>query len=129
MADRLHILIVEDEPLGLDALHSMLEADYNVSSVRTVGDACACLRTSHIDVVLVDWQLPDGRGDAVAECAEKCSVPIITMSGYPYGMNGRRPHLMKPFGADALDVEIRSVTNRRSDARQAAMSEGGMKPA
>jgi len=86
-------------------------------SVRTVGDACACLRTSHIDVVLVDWQLPDGRGDAVAECAEKCRVPSITMSGYPDGMNDlqqrRRPHLLKPFGPDALDVEIRSVVNHR----------------
>ncbi len=116
MADRLHILIVEDEPLVLDALHAMLEADYNVSTVRTVGDACACLRTSHIDVGLVDWQLPDGRGEAVAEYAEKCSVPSITMSGYPDGINDlqqrRRPHLVKPFGADALDVEIRSVINR-----------------
>ena len=43
MADRAHVLIVEDETLVLETLQEILEADYHVSNVRTVGDACACL--------------------------------------------------------------------------------------
>ena len=54
MADRFHILIVEDDPLIVDVMVASLESDYRVSSVNTVGAALAFLRTSHVDVVLID---------------------------------------------------------------------------
>ena len=62
MANGFHILIVEDEPFALDVLQTMLEAEYHVSSACTVEEAHAILRKSHIDVVLIDAVLPDGRG-------------------------------------------------------------------
>ena len=71
MGSRLHILIVEDQPLVSEVPQAMLEAKYRVSSVATVSEARACLRTSHIDLVLADWALPDGYGGAVAELAEQ----------------------------------------------------------
>ena len=52
MADRSHILIVEDDPLVVDVIAVSLSRDYRVSSVNTVGAAIAYLRTSHVDVVL-----------------------------------------------------------------------------
>jgi DNA-binding response OmpR family regulator len=55
MASRCHILVVEDEPSVLEVLQATLEESYRVSSVGTVGEACAFLRTSHVDLVLVDW--------------------------------------------------------------------------
>jgi DNA-binding response OmpR family regulator len=117
MANRAHILLVEDELLVLETLQEILEADYRVSSVRTVSEACACLLTSHIDVAIVDWQLPDGSGDAVAVVAAQYGVPIIAMSGYPDDMNyleqRRRPYLMKPFGACALEETLRAVLDGR----------------
>ena len=60
MANGIHILIVEDEPLVLDVLQTMLETEYRVSSASTVEEAHAILRTSHIDLVLIDAVLPDG---------------------------------------------------------------------
>jgi DNA-binding response OmpR family regulator len=117
MVDCPHILIVEDEIPVLETLQEALEAEYHVSAVRTVGEACACLQTSRIDVAIVDWQLPNGRGDAVAYVAAEHGVPIIAISGYPDEMSdlqqGRRPHLMKPFGVKALDEMLRSVLNER----------------
>ena len=59
MADRSHILIAEDDPLVVDVMVAALELDYRVSSVNTVGAALAFLRTSHVDLVLVDTVLPD----------------------------------------------------------------------
>ena len=53
-----------------------------MSTAGTVGDACAFLRNSDVDLVLVDWGLPDGHGDAVAAYAETRHVAAIMMSGY-----------------------------------------------
>ena len=54
MTDCFHILIVEDEPLIVDVMCASLESDYRLSSVSTVAAALAFLRTSHVDLVLVD---------------------------------------------------------------------------
>ena len=106
MASRFHILIVEDEPLIVEVLQALLESEYRVSSVNTVGEALAFLRTGHIDVVLVDNVLPDGRGTEVVRLAAELGAAIIEMSGYPEVMNNMqhssRPHLFKPFKAEVL---------------------------
>ena len=116
MASRWHILVVEDEPSVLEVLQETLEESYLVSSVGTVGDACAFLRTSHVDLVLVDWGLPDGHGDVVAAYAETRNVAAIMMSGYASGtddmQNNNWPYLMKPFGLKILNATVRSVLER-----------------
>jgi CheY-like chemotaxis protein len=54
MTNRSHILIVEDDPLVVEVMVASLESDYHVSSVNTVAAALAFLRTSHVDVALID---------------------------------------------------------------------------
>jgi DNA-binding response OmpR family regulator len=106
MANGIHILIVEDEPLVLDALQTTLETEYRVSSVRTVFEAHAILRTSHIDVALIDSVLPDGRGAEVTVLAERAGAAVIEMTGYSpeyVGLDARdRQYLFKPFGAHVV---------------------------
>ena len=106
MADRCHVLIVEDDPLIVDVLVASLELRFRVSSVNTVGAALAFLRTSHVDVVLIDSILPDGRGTEVACFADGLGAAVIEMSGYPHVMedleHSARPHLLKPFGVQVL---------------------------
>ena len=82
MANGFHVLIVEDEPLVLDALKTTLETEYRVSSVRTIEEAYAILRTSRIDVALIDSVLPDGRGAEVTVRAERAGATVIEMTGY-----------------------------------------------
>jgi len=106
MGNRFHVLIVEDDPLVAEVLHATLVSDYSVSCANTVGEALAFLRTAHLDLVLVDSILPDGRGAQVVDFAESVGTAVIEMSGYPAEMTGfersPRPHLGKPFGVDAL---------------------------
>jgi DNA-binding NtrC family response regulator len=106
MADRSHILIVEDEPLIVEVLQGTLEVEYRVSSASTVREALASLRTRKVDVVLLDSILPDGRGAEVACVAEMQGAAVIEMSGYPQAMadleRSGRPHLCKPFGPELL---------------------------
>jgi len=106
MASRFHVLVVEDEPLVLDVIQATLEESYRVSSAGTVKEASVILRTSHIDVALIDNVLPDGRGADVAALAEEVGASVIEMTGYslesvdqdPSG----HPHLFKPFRLNAL---------------------------
>jgi DNA-binding response OmpR family regulator len=106
MASRFHVLVVEDEPLVQDAIQETLADTYLVSSAQSVQEAQAILRTSHIDVALIDRVLPGGRGAEVAILAEEVGATVIEMTGYPeehVGLDaGERPHLFKPFGLNAL---------------------------
>ena len=106
MARGFHVLIVEDEPFVLDVLQTMLETLYHVSSAPTVAEAQAILRTSHIDVALIDSALPDGRGVDVAVLAYNVGAAVIEMTGDPQEHIGLvasgRPHLFKPFRANVL---------------------------
>jgi DNA-binding NtrC family response regulator len=109
-------LIVEDEPLIVEVLQATLESEYRVSSVSTVGEALAFLHTSHVDAVLLDNVLPDGRGSEVACFAGKLGAAVIEMSGYPEVMDdlqrSARPHLFKPFKAEVL---LSTIENAHSN--------------
>jgi DNA-binding response OmpR family regulator len=97
MAKHIHLLIVEDQPLVTDVLREILEAEYRVSCAKTAAEAFAFLRTSHVDLALVDSVLPDAPGGNVAEFAEKSGVAVIAMSGNPQEIAGfdncEAPHL------------------------------------
>jgi DNA-binding response OmpR family regulator len=101
MAEGFHILVVEDDPLVAEDLQTTLESQYRVSCAKTVGEARAFRRTSHLDAVLVDRILPDGRSDEIIEIAEGTGTPVVSMSGYPAEMAGHgqsaQCYLMKPF--------------------------------
>jgi DNA-binding response OmpR family regulator len=111
-----HILVVEDDPLVAEVLQTTLESEYRVSCAKTLQEARAFLRTSHLDVVLVDRILPDGRSDEIIEIAEATGTPVVSMSGYPAEMaafgRGTQFYLMKPFGAEVLLSTMERILNR-----------------
>jgi diguanylate cyclase (GGDEF)-like protein len=81
------ILLVEDDSDDAEFLRRSL-AQHNTSAhvTRTglISDAVAALEDAHFDVVLLDLNLPDGRG---VECVEKIQkadepVPIVVLSGH-----------------------------------------------
>jgi diguanylate cyclase (GGDEF)-like protein len=81
------ILLVEDDADDADFLRvSLSQRDLSVSVTRAglIKDAVTALDTDQFDVVLLDLNLPDGRG---AECVEKIQqadaiVPIVVLSGH-----------------------------------------------
>jgi DNA-binding response OmpR family regulator len=110
-----HVLVVEDDPLVADALDEALVDYYRTSRAQTGSQGCACLSSSHIDLVVLDRTLPDGKGDDVIALADRIGIPIIPMSGHPDDIRNLersdRPHLIKPFGIDALLSKVESVLN------------------
>jgi DNA-binding NtrC family response regulator len=125
MASRFHILIVEDEPLIVEVLEGTLEAAYRVSSANTVGQALAFLRTSHVDLILLDSILPDGRSAEVASAAERLGAVVIQMSGYPQVMGefqcSERLFLCKPFGPELLLTTIEAALHNGGEADTATL--------
>jgi DNA-binding response OmpR family regulator len=120
MSSRFHILIVEDDPLVADVLQTTLETEYCVSCAKTIGEARAFLQSAHLDAMLIDYFLPDGRSDEIIELAETVGTAVVEMSGYPVAMAGLEqrghPRLQKPFGAATLlstmDSVLRLAANR-----------------
>jgi DNA-binding response OmpR family regulator len=113
----LHILVVDDEPLVIEVLAATLESKYRVSSAHTVADAIAFLRTSHVDLVLVDSNLPDGRGTDVAAFAGECGATVVEMSGDPPERTGddriARAQLCKPFRMQTVLSTVEDALRRR----------------
>src|SRR2546426_479919 len=109
----LHILLVEDDPQVADVLEEALTEVYRTSRARTEREACGCLNSSRIDLIVLDRTLPDGKGEDVITLANRIGVPIIAMSGHPDEIRNLersgKPHLIKPFGVATLLSGIESV--------------------
>jgi diguanylate cyclase (GGDEF)-like protein len=81
------ILLVEDDSDDAEFLRRALaqhSTSAHVTRTGLISDAVAALEDAHFDVVLLDLNLPDGRG---VECVEKIQkadelVPIVVLSGH-----------------------------------------------
>ena len=86
---------------------------------RTVREAVALLRTSHVDVVLLDSILPDGLGAEVSGVAEAIGSVVIHMSGYPQQIEelqrSKHVFLCKPFGPAMLLSTIENAIHSLSE--------------
>ena len=78
------ILIVDDDPNILDTARDILEdAGYTVYAEGTAVGALAKLKSSPVDLAVLDFNLPDGKGVDLAVQAKRISpkMPIILMTG------------------------------------------------
>lgn len=77
----MNMLIVDDDPLVLSALRRMMKGrGYDVSTARDPGE----LPHKHdFDLVVTDWEMPRGGGDAVVKwsLARAPGTPVIIHSG------------------------------------------------
>ncbi len=105
MADRPHILVVEDDPLVSELLLAALEEDYEVTGAETAALGNERLRAGGVDLLLLDCTLPGGLGDDLIPEADRTGVPVVLMSGNPElarGIPGNRRFVAKPFALSAL---------------------------
>lgn len=77
MPGRPHVLVVDDEPLIVDALRGLFEGQGLRVSVAANGhDALRQLSASPVDVVMTDLNMPDGNGaELVTEMRRNGSAP------------------------------------------------------
>ena len=89
MSCRLRVLVVDDSPLQASLLRHLLEREFGervaVESVTRVEDALAKV-PDDLDLLLVDWQMPEMNGDElVREALVRGLDPkrIVISSAYP----------------------------------------------
>ena len=77
------ILIVEDDPGVLEVMAFVLERRHDVLTAASAGEALDLLAREPIDLVVVDWLLPDASGADFVRAIRTIlpDLPVITMSG------------------------------------------------
>jgi DNA-binding NtrC family response regulator len=119
-----NILIVDDEDLTRWSLRERLARDgYTMTEAATAAAALAQIAGGGIDLILLDYRLPDGDGLAVLRRTKEVSPDtlVILMTAYSTVENaveamrlGAYHYLNKPFNLDevALRVEKALETSR-----------------
>ena len=113
MAYRLHILVVEDDPLVSEVVLDALEDLYDTSCAETAAAALEHLRAGGIDAMLLDCTLPGGLDPHLVPMADEAGVTVILMSGHPDMMErvpgSGRPFILKPFSLTSLLTTVQQA--------------------
>jgi CheY-like chemotaxis protein len=137
-SERARILVVEDNPLNRLLLHDILELrGHEVIEAANVDEALPLLDAAHLDLLLLDVQIPGGGGEAVIrevrQRPELADMPIVAVTSL--AMPGDRERLLsigfqgylsKPIDTRTFGVAIESflksaggAVERATNVRQA----------
>ena len=121
------ILAVDDSLMLLSFVKEVLiDANYDVHSASSGEEAVREAQSNLPDLVLLDFILPDMRGDEVCrrllENPGTTSIPVVYMSGYGAELQASRSEnsnvigfLNKPFTSDLLIKTVETYMPRKSD--------------
>lgn len=107
------ILVIDDEEHLLGITRDVLGFEgYDVDTAIDVAEGVAKAKANQPDLILCDWQLPDGTGDDVM--AELPEIKMIVVTGSTLKMHEVRhrnfvSYVIKPFHMHMLLTTIRSA--------------------
>jgi CheY-like chemotaxis protein len=126
------VLAVDDSLMLLSFVKEVLiEANYEVISASSGEEAIRQAQSGLPDLVLLDFILPDMRGDEVCRRLQEnpgtAAIPVVYMSGYGAELQasrGESPNVIgflnKPFTSDLLIKTVETHMPRKSDESQPA---------
>lgn len=141
MPQAAQILAVEDEESIRDMLSFSLEREgHTVVAVTNISAAKNCLKSTKIDLALIDWMLPGGSGlelvRAIRANADTLSLPVIMLTAradeddIAVGLDaGADDYVTKPFSPKELNSRINALLRRSRDqlATDATLSVGPLR--
>jgi DNA-binding NtrC family response regulator len=112
------LLIVEDDPALAQALEALAVRDgYAPAVAMTVQDALVALEAGAVDVVLTDYQLPDGQGTRIIEHARQTDPRIAVVAMTAYGTVDLAVRLVRAGAYDVLTKPVEPSAVRAALAR------------
>lgn len=127
----MRLLVVEDEPDLADVIARGLRRDGHAVDVATLAsDADLKLRSAGYDVVVLDWNLPDGSGLEIARGLVSGELPTLEgdrpkilmltarddIEDRVVGLDsGADDYLVKPFAFAELSARVRALIRRDTD--------------
>ena len=121
------ILVVDDSLMLLSFVKEVLiDANYDVTTASTGEEAVHAAQTGMPDLILLDFILPDMKGDEVCrrllENPGTAAIPVVYMSGYGAEVQASRSEnsnvigfLNKPFTSDLLIQTVETHMPRKSE--------------
>ena len=122
----MNILLVEDDvTLAMGIEYSLKNEGFNVKTVGKIKDAKEKISNSHIDIILLDVNLPDGNGyELCKEVRLDSEVPIIFLTACDEEVNivmgldlGADDYIAKPVRVRELVARINAVARRKGDRK------------
>ena len=127
----MRLLVVEDEPDLADVIARGLRRDgHAVDVAMLASDADLKLRSAGYDVVVLDWNLPDGSGLEIARGLVSGELPTLEgdrpkilmltarddVDDRVVGLDsGADDYLVKPFAFAELSARVRALIRRDTD--------------
>jgi len=111
-SSKIRTLIVDDEPLARSNLAVLLRRDPEIEIVGECGsgsDALTTIRSTHVDLLFLDVQMPECDGFDVLEMLGKYLPPaVVFVTAYDQ-------YALRAFEAGALDYLLKPFDNLRFD--------------
>jgi DNA-binding response OmpR family regulator len=129
------VLVIDDSLMLLTFVDEMLrDANYQVSTAATAEDGLRAAMSERPDLILLDYVLPDMKGDAVSkkllEHDTTANIPVVYVSGFGGDLQPDRSatpnvigFLNKPFTSDLLIKTVETHMPKSSDEPKRAQSE------
>jgi two-component system LytT family response regulator len=109
-AQRIRVVIADDEPLGRQRIEALLAKHDDIDVVASVGDgarAVEAIRATHPDLVFLDFQMPGTTGfDVVREVGAANMPATIFVTAY-------EQHALGAFELHALDYLVKPFDDER----------------
>ena len=120
--ERAQVLVVDDERGPRESLRMILSGSYDVATAESGAEALDLLRTTSIDLVTVDLNMPGMKGDELMRTvrAEFPQTEIIIITGcgsIETAVQGIRhgvfDYLTKPFDVVQVSASVERALERR----------------
>ncbi len=129
----MRILLIDDDLDLLSSLSQRLTQTYLVDTATNANQAEDYLSTTHYDIIILDYLLPDSTGLKLTKSIRQqlITTPILFLSGEARTSTkisaldaGADDYLTKPFSLNELLARLRAITRRTPKLQHQIISSG-----